>query len=185
MKKVLISFIVLWLAGCAVINIIFALSKEPVLDMATVNDIVMDGNNVNKRLQQEQAQLTQERQTRELKLRIAMYVYTGIIALFGIILYLYCEKRVMKPFRKLKRFARDVALGNLDIPLEMDVHGNFGVFTESFDLMREELKTARENERSADRSKKELVCFAGSSRASCSRTQQGYGKTGEILLCRS
>jgi signal transduction histidine kinase len=117
----------------------------------------MDGNNVSERLQQEQAQLTQERQNRELKLRFAMYIYTGIIVLFGIILYLYCEKRVLKPFRKLKQFARDVALGNLDIPLEMDVHGNFGAFTESFDLMREELKTARENERSADRSKKELV----------------------------
>jgi signal transduction histidine kinase len=39
----------------------------------------------------------------------------------------------------------------------MDRHGRFGAFTESFDLMREELKKARENERNADRSKKELV----------------------------
>jgi len=57
----------------------------------------------------------------------------------------------------MQQFARDVATGNLDLPLEMDRHGRFGAFTESFDLMREELKMARENERNADRSKKELV----------------------------
>ncbi len=39
----------------------------------------------------------------------------------------------------------------------MDKHGVFGAFTESFDLMREELKRAQENERNAERSKKELV----------------------------
>jgi len=48
-------------------------------------------------------------------------------------------------------------MGNLDIPLEMDKNERFGAFTESFDMMREELKKARENEHAADRSKKELV----------------------------
>ena len=67
----------------------------------------------------------------------------------------YCSR--LTPFRKLRRFARDVAAGNLDIPLEMDSYGSFGAFTESFGLMREELKKARENERAADQSKKELV----------------------------
>jgi len=48
-------------------------------------------------------------------------------------------------------------MGNLDVPLEMDRHSSFGAFSESFDIMREELKKARENEYAADRSKKELV----------------------------
>ncbi len=47
--------------------------------------------------------------------------------------------------------------GNLDIPLEMDRQNLFGAFTESFDIMRSELKKARLAEAKAQKSKKELV----------------------------
>jgi len=57
----------------------------------------------------------------------------------------------------LERFAAKVAVGDLDAPLEMDRENRFGAFTESFDIMREELAQARENERLANISKKELV----------------------------
>ncbi|HBU12385.1 MAG TPA: sensor histidine kinase [Clostridiales bacterium] len=97
------------------------------------------------------------RQSRDGRLRIFLLLYIGLLAAAGIGLHLYCEKRILAPFRKLQGFARDIAAGNLDLPLAMDRQGIFGAFTESFDLMREELKSARENERSADRSKKELV----------------------------
>lgn len=74
------------------------------------------------------------------------------------ILYLYIiDKRILLPFRSLKSFARQVAEGNLELPLTMDRGNMFGAFTESFDLMREELNRARENERLANQSKKELV----------------------------
>ncbi|MDR1807421.1 MAG: HAMP domain-containing histidine kinase [Propionibacteriaceae bacterium] len=67
------------------------------------------------------------------------------------------EARVLKPFRDLQGFARRVALGDLDAPLAMDRGHTFGAFTESFDLMRTELAAARERERAAELSKKELV----------------------------
>lgn len=63
----------------------------------------------------------------------------------------------IRPFKKMKSFASEVAKGNLDVPLHMDKHNYFGVFTESFDVMREELKGAREREFKANQSKKELV----------------------------
>ncbi len=63
----------------------------------------------------------------------------------------------IRPFRKLEFFAREVSKGNLDVPLERTRRNYFGAFTESFDLMREELKRARENEYRANISKKELV----------------------------
>ena len=50
-----------------------------------------------------------------------------------------------------------VAGGNLDTPLEMDRAHVFGAFTESFDIMREELKASREREEAAVQSRKELV----------------------------
>lgn len=63
----------------------------------------------------------------------------------------------VRPFQKLQKFSTEIAKGNLDIPLPMNRHNFFGAFTESFDLMREELKRARESEYAANRSKKELV----------------------------
>ncbi len=85
---------------------------------------------------------------------VAIMVFEAILCLlYG----LYINKVIFHPFKKLRRFAKNVAEGKLDFPLEMDKGNKFGVFTESFDLMREELKKARESERNANRSKKELV----------------------------
>lgn len=70
---------------------------------------------------------------------------------------LYLEQTIVKPFRKLKGFAERIAGGNLDVPLEMDRQNLFGAFTESFDIMRAELKKARTAEAEANAGKKELV----------------------------
>ncbi len=71
--------------------------------------------------------------------------------------FFYLQRVVIKPFEKMKRFAARIAGGNLDIPLEMERQNLFGAFTESFDLMRSELKKARMAEARANASKKELV----------------------------
>ncbi len=72
--------------------------------------------------------------------------------LIGLLYYFY-----VRPFRKLQSFASEVAKGNMDKPLAIQKENYFGAFTESFDLMREELKLAKENEYRANISKKELV----------------------------
>lgn len=81
----------------------------------------------------------------------------GVILLAGYlilgIVYLY----FVKPFKNLQYFSSQVAKGNLDLPLKMEKNNFFGAFTESFDIMREELKRARESEYAANVSKKELV----------------------------
>lgn len=63
----------------------------------------------------------------------------------------------IRPFKKLEAFAGEVAKGNLDAPLKMNRSNYFGVFTQSFDVMREELKIARQKEYEANQSKKEMV----------------------------
>jgi len=88
---------------------------------------------------------------------IYLYFILSIYTAAGVWLIWYCERGVLSPFRKLQYFAQNVAAGNLDVPLAMDRRGAFGAFTESFDLMRVELKRARENERNANQSKRELV----------------------------
>jgi len=96
-------------------------------------------------------------QSRDDTLQIAMYLLVFAFVVGGALLCLYYHRRVIKPFRKLENFAQNVAVGRLDAPLEMDKDNLFGAFTESFDLMREELRIAKENEIKASKSKKELV----------------------------
>lgn len=83
----------------------------------------------------------------------AMLIQCGICAGY----FFYMRRVIIRPFLKLKKFAERIAGGNLEIPLEMDRQNLFGAFTESFDLMRFELKKARIAEAKANESKKELV----------------------------
>lgn len=71
--------------------------------------------------------------------------------------FLFVYRNMIRPFHKLKGFAENIAGGNLDAPLAMDKLNIFGAFTESFDIMRSELKKARLAEAKANLSKKELV----------------------------
>lgn len=92
--------------------------------------------------------------------QIVVFAVTAAMLLqLGICTGYFCliRRTMVLPFRKLERFAQRVAGGNLDIPLEMDRHNLFGAFTESFDLMRAELKKARIAEAKANAAKKELV----------------------------
>lgn len=82
----------------------------------------------------------------------------GIILLavsYGLLLLLH--QNYIKPFQKLQEFTAQVAKGNLELALPIRKNNFFGAFTESFDLMREELKRARESEYQANISKKELI----------------------------
>lgn len=85
-----------------------------------------------------------------------LFALLGMVVI-GYIIMVLVYRQYIRPFRKLNRFAVEVAKGNLDVPLEMNKQNYFGAFTESFDIMREELKSARESAYQANISKKELV----------------------------
>lgn len=70
------------------------------------------------------------------------FLLIGAAAAFGA----YIRKAILLPFAKMKEFASYVAAGDLDRPLEMDKGNLFGAFSESFDIMREELKASRARE---------------------------------------
>lgn len=93
------------------------------------------------------------------KQSVILIVITAVLLQLVIctIYFIYIRRIVIKPFYKLKEFAKRIAGGNLDIPLQMDRGNLFGAFTESFDIMRSELKKAKIAEAKANDSKKELV----------------------------
>ena len=71
--------------------------------------------------------------------------------------YIWLRKRIIEPFGKLEGFAEKVAAGDLETPLDMDKGNIFGAFTESFDIMREELRASRLREEAAVKSRKEMI----------------------------
>jgi len=81
-----------------------------------------------------------------LAILIILYIIFGIIYV-----------QILKPFAGMKRFATRIAEGDLEFKLLMNKSNYFGAFTESFDIMREELIKAKQSEYKANISKKELV----------------------------
>ena len=74
-----------------------------------------------------------------------------------VLFFCYINRNVIRPFQRMKKFAGVIAMGNLDEPLKMEQSNIFGILTESFDIMREELKAAREREIALKLKEKELV----------------------------
>ena len=83
------------------------------------------------------------------------------VASFCLVVVAVSRRRLLRPFKQLSFFAREVAQGNLDVPLRMDRNNVFGPFTEAFDIMRDELGRARRAEAAAKESKKQLVAELG------------------------
>ncbi|MCL1965058.1 MAG: HAMP domain-containing histidine kinase [Firmicutes bacterium] len=66
-------------------------------------------------------------------------------------------RMVMKPFERLKTFAHKISTGKFDEPLPMDRNNIFGLFTQSFDIMRASLLEAHQKKLLAQRAQKELI----------------------------
>ncbi|MCR4689848.1 MAG: HAMP domain-containing histidine kinase [Lachnospiraceae bacterium] len=96
---------------------------------------------------------------RAAKIRLLLLTGTfGLLILAGAFLFGgYVRKRIVIPFRNLRDFAGDIAEGKLDQPLSMDRDNLFGAFSESFDIMREELARSKRREIELQKKERELV----------------------------
>jgi signal transduction histidine kinase len=149
----LLFLVAVFALGICGILFLFPVPENPV-DLSHVNDMIQRGQIVDKTIF---ADTLAQWQLYHTQLQVGMMtiltLLTAIFALFLLILY----RRILRPFESMRRFAKRVAAGELDVPLEMDRHNAFGAFTESFDLMRDELQRARDSEQAAEQSKRELV----------------------------
>ncbi len=129
--------------------------NQAVLHKDTILDICTDGKTTGKIIIYNES--AQEIQGWKQKAVIIIISAITVQFILCALYFIYIKKTVIYPFNRLKDFARHIAGGNLDIPLEMDRQNLFGAFTESFDIMRSELKRAQLAEAEANASKKELV----------------------------
>jgi signal transduction histidine kinase len=121
----------------------------------TIVDIVVDTQVVG-RLVVDNDTLSEMSAYRTRAQAVAVSVLAALALLLALLLW-RVHRNILRPFRSLESFASNIAAGALDIPLDRDRKNAFGAFTESFDLMRTELAAAREGERQANQSRKELL----------------------------
>lgn len=86
----------------------------------------------------------------------AAVLLLGMLAA-GVLYGIYVQVRIIRPFRRMERFAANVAAGDLDTPLKQERTDLFGAFTQSFDIMREELKASRQREMELKIKEKEII----------------------------
>lgn len=121
----------------------------------TLIDLKLNNEVVGKIIIHSSEQEIVEQMKRELVISISLIF--GLLIIITILYITYIYRTLLKPFQQLQYFAVNVARGNLEIPLNITKNNYFGAFTESFDLLREELNLARQREYESNRSKKELV----------------------------
>ena len=129
--------------------------NEAIKTRGLILDLTVDGKQVGKVI----FDYSMDEQLTDVKSKIIiLFAFIGMLQIVILVIwYIYIRKNIISPFKKLNSFAARVAEGNLDMPLEMDKGHVFGAFTESFDLMRSELKKARIAEKKASDDKKEMV----------------------------
>ena len=84
-------------------------------------------------------------------------IFWAVLLVLGYALILVVYRFEIKPVSEMENFASEIAKGNLDVPLPIHKNNMFGNFTESFDIMREELKASKERELEAEKAKREMV----------------------------
>ena len=84
-------------------------------------------------------------------------INTSIAISFVIIIFLYIYFAILRPFDKLKDFAKEIARGNFNLPLNYERSNYFGQFTWAFDSMRLEITKARKCEAEAIENNKTVI----------------------------
>ena len=100
-------------------------------------------------------------QMQEKQLRKTLLIIWGTITAAGYLFLIVVYLVVVKPIREFEEFAGEVAKGHLDVHLPRRRLNLFGNFTESFDMMREELRNAQEREVKANKAKREMAAGLG------------------------
>jgi len=155
MKKLLILVAIFTALGLIFVTTMFR-TTSPAPNAVIINDAVMtysqdrDAHALTAMLTIAFEEMDEIRQVRDERAQMFMYIIIAAFFVLAATVLLYCHYSILRPFAKLRDFAKSISEGDLDTPLAMDRHNRFGAFTESFDIMREELARA-------NHSKKELV----------------------------
>lgn len=105
-----------------------------------------------------QEQLQQMEVNRENKEEIQIVVIlAGVCTVFIVVIFLYLQRVILRPFQELENYAGEIAKGNLEVELPYRRTNLFGAFTWAFDHMRREIVKARASEKEAIENNKTVI----------------------------
>lgn len=121
---------------------------------AFVIDFAPEGNYIGKIAWSDEVNRFQS--TSDAFFKITVFVWAALF-ISGITLIMFMYRSIVRPIRELERFSEKIASGCLEEPLPIHKDNIFGRFVEAFDLMREQVKEARQKEIESEKARKELV----------------------------
>lgn len=92
--------------------------------------------------------------------RIILYWGIGaylVCTIVPLLIYLYLNRVILRPFQRLSHYAAEIAKGNLEVTLSYERVNIFGAFTWAFDHMRKEILKAKSCEREAIENNKTII----------------------------
>ncbi|BCN29946.1 HAMP domain-containing sensor histidine kinase [Anaeromicropila herbilytica] len=141
--------------------------RERIVDLNEIQELTTlaikkgDSNTkekLDKRIQLLQNELRNESvQRNSHKILIYIAIVYSVCLIFIFIIFIYIYYVVIRPFKRLEKYANEVASGNLDLPLQYERQNLFGAFTWAFDHMRKEVKKARACEKEAIENNKTVI----------------------------
>lgn len=121
---------------------------------AFVLDLAPEGEIIGKIAWNDKEEGYQNKVNELFKTMIIIWIIMLIIGYLFIALIYFS---ILRPIKEFERFSGEVSKGNLDVKLPIRRFNLFGNFTESFDMMRESLRSSRKREADAEKAKRELV----------------------------
>ena len=86
-----------------------------------------------------------------------LLIMCGICILFLVFVFSYVYVAILRPFEKMKQYAKHIAQGDFNVPLNYERSNYFGEFTWAFDSMRLEITKARSCEQEAILNNKTVI----------------------------
>ncbi len=149
--KIILTYTLIMLAALAVLYFAFQNILLQIEQVPSVSDSEME---MYKKIWEGlNASMCESRQ----RIFICLFVFWLFILAAGYLFILFNYLIYIKPVKDLEKYATEIAKGNLDVELKMNRNSSFGTFTESFSLMREELRASKMREVAAQKAKREMV----------------------------
>ncbi|MBO7450775.1 MAG: HAMP domain-containing histidine kinase [Clostridiales bacterium] len=95
----------------------------------------------------------------ESSIRTLLILDSCLIVMFAvtIIIFIYIDRKILKPFNNMTAMTVDLAKGNLTTPIKQDKSKFFGKFIWGMDMLRENLEDSKKKELEYQKEKKTLV----------------------------
>ena len=88
---------------------------------------------------------------------LALNICLGMMFIFSVVLFIYIDRKVLKPFNSMTDMTVELAKGNLTKPITEEKSRFFGKFLWGMDMLRENLEDSRRKELEYQKEKKTLV----------------------------